>query len=100
MKLDLLYEVDVPKPWDGPHPYGQRRSGNEWLCGRESYGIRFIWERYKHHKSQRTGTAFTERILNRSYHILHILHLRTMQASISYVQPTGRTAFSSSFHQG
>ena len=25
MKLDLLYEIDVPKPWnDGPHPYGQR----------------------------------------------------------------------------
>ena len=26
MKLDLLYEIDAPKPWtDGPHPYGQRR---------------------------------------------------------------------------
>ena len=25
MKLDLLYEVDVPKPWDGPHPHGQRK---------------------------------------------------------------------------
>lgn len=26
MKLDLLYEVDAPRPWtDGPHPYGQRR---------------------------------------------------------------------------
>ena len=26
MKLDLLYEIDVPRPWtDGPHPYGQRR---------------------------------------------------------------------------
>ncbi|MET0143922.1 MAG: LLM class flavin-dependent oxidoreductase [Ilumatobacteraceae bacterium] len=25
MKLDLLYEVDVPRPWgDKPHPYGQR----------------------------------------------------------------------------
>jgi alkanesulfonate monooxygenase SsuD/methylene tetrahydromethanopterin reductase-like flavin-dependent oxidoreductase (luciferase family) len=24
MKLDLLYEVDVPKPWPGEHPYGQR----------------------------------------------------------------------------
>ena len=25
MKLDVLYEIDVPKPW-GPkaHPYGQR----------------------------------------------------------------------------
>ena len=26
MKLDLLYEIDAPQPWDeGPHPYGQRR---------------------------------------------------------------------------
>lgn len=24
MKLDLLYEVDAPKPWGEPHPYGQR----------------------------------------------------------------------------
>ena len=25
MKLDLLYEIDAPRPWDaGPHPYGQR----------------------------------------------------------------------------
>jgi hypothetical protein len=24
MKLDLLYEVDVPKPWPGEHPHGQR----------------------------------------------------------------------------
>src|SRR5215813_7238929 len=26
MKLDLLYEIDSPRPWDGgPHPYGQRQ---------------------------------------------------------------------------
>lgn len=24
MKLDLLYEVDVPRPWAKPHPWGQR----------------------------------------------------------------------------
>ena len=25
MKLDLLYEIDSPRPWEtGPHPYGQR----------------------------------------------------------------------------
>ena len=24
MKLDLLYEVDAPKPWGRPHPWGQR----------------------------------------------------------------------------
>ncbi|NGN68295.1 LLM class flavin-dependent oxidoreductase [Streptomyces sp. A7024] len=26
MKLDVLYEVDVPRPWPGPHPEGQRRA--------------------------------------------------------------------------
>ena len=26
MKLDLLYEVDVPKPWGKPHPWGQREA--------------------------------------------------------------------------
>ncbi|MCK9904710.1 monooxygenase [Parafrankia colletiae] len=26
MKLDLLYEVDVPKPWGKPHPHGQREA--------------------------------------------------------------------------
>ncbi|MYS83020.1 LLM class flavin-dependent oxidoreductase [Embleya scabrispora] len=25
MKLDVLYEVDVPRPWHGEHPHGQRR---------------------------------------------------------------------------
>ena len=26
MKLDLLYEIDAPRPWDGgAHPYGQRK---------------------------------------------------------------------------
>lgn len=24
MKLDLLYEIDCPKPWGKPHPWGQR----------------------------------------------------------------------------
>jgi alkanesulfonate monooxygenase SsuD/methylene tetrahydromethanopterin reductase-like flavin-dependent oxidoreductase (luciferase family) len=26
VKLDLLYEVDVPKPWGKPHPWGQREA--------------------------------------------------------------------------
>jgi len=26
VKLDLLYEIDVPKPWPGEHPYGQRKA--------------------------------------------------------------------------
>jgi alkanesulfonate monooxygenase SsuD/methylene tetrahydromethanopterin reductase-like flavin-dependent oxidoreductase (luciferase family) len=26
VKLDLLYEIDVPKPWAGTHPWGQRQA--------------------------------------------------------------------------
>jgi alkanesulfonate monooxygenase SsuD/methylene tetrahydromethanopterin reductase-like flavin-dependent oxidoreductase (luciferase family) len=26
VKLDLLYEIDVPKPWAGSHPWGQREA--------------------------------------------------------------------------
>ena len=26
MKLDIMYEIDAPKPWDGEHPYGQRNA--------------------------------------------------------------------------
>ena len=26
MKLDLFYEVQAPKPWGKPHPYGQREA--------------------------------------------------------------------------
>ena len=30
MKLDLLYEIDVPYPWsDKPHPYAQREAEQE-----------------------------------------------------------------------
>src|ERR1700733_10340372 len=26
VKLDMLYELQAPKPWDKPHPYGQREA--------------------------------------------------------------------------
>jgi alkanesulfonate monooxygenase SsuD/methylene tetrahydromethanopterin reductase-like flavin-dependent oxidoreductase (luciferase family) len=26
MKIDLFYEIDCPKPWDGPFPIGQKRA--------------------------------------------------------------------------
>lgn len=26
MRLDLLYEIDVPRPWPGEHPHGQRQA--------------------------------------------------------------------------
>src|SRR3989442_13780571 len=45
MKLDLLYEVDVPKPWDGPHPQGQRRS--EQKAYREAIEQIVLADRYR-----------------------------------------------------
>ena len=34
MKLDLLYEIDVPKPWgDKPFPYGQKEHDGERIEG-------------------------------------------------------------------
>ncbi|MFT5222862.1 MAG: alkanesulfonate monooxygenase SsuD [Glaciecola sp.] len=29
MKLDLFYEIDVPRPWPGEHPYGQKKAEQE-----------------------------------------------------------------------
>jgi len=29
VKLDLFYEIDVPRPWPGEHPYGQRKAEQE-----------------------------------------------------------------------
>ena len=34
MKLDLLYEIDAPKPWDGPPPLRPAQGGAEGLPGR------------------------------------------------------------------
>ena len=31
MKLDLFYEVQAPKPWGKPHPYGQREAEQKYL---------------------------------------------------------------------
>ena len=44
MKLDLLYEVDVPKPWTKPHPYGQREA--EQKSYREAVEQILRWNEY------------------------------------------------------
>src|SRR2546423_7292438 len=51
MKLDLLYEIDVPKPWpDKPHPYGQReaeqkayRDAIEQIALADTLGFNGVW---------------------------------------------------------
>ncbi len=34
MKLDLLYEIDAPKPWAGEHP--AQKEGREDECGSQA----------------------------------------------------------------
>jgi alkanesulfonate monooxygenase SsuD/methylene tetrahydromethanopterin reductase-like flavin-dependent oxidoreductase (luciferase family) len=61
MKLDLLYEVDVPKPWDGPHPHGQRRSEQkayfealEQIQLADRYGFETVWMVEHHFREGRS----------------------------------------------
>jgi alkanesulfonate monooxygenase SsuD/methylene tetrahydromethanopterin reductase-like flavin-dependent oxidoreductase (luciferase family) len=61
MKLDLLYEVDVPKPWDGPHPQGQRRSEQkayaeaiEQIKLADRYGFNCVWMVEHHFREGRS----------------------------------------------
>ena len=50
MKLDILYEVDAPKPWNGDHPKGQREREQrayyeaiEQIKLADSLGFNTIW---------------------------------------------------------
>ena len=61
MKLDLLYEVDVAKPWDGPHTYGQRRSEQkayreaiEQIKLADDYGFNCVWMVEHHFREGRS----------------------------------------------
>ena len=61
MKLDLLYEVDVPKPWDGSHPWGQRRSERrayaealEQIKLADRHGFQTVWMVEHHFREGRS----------------------------------------------
>ncbi len=70
MKLDLLYELDAPKPWDGPHPYGQRkaeqkayREGVEQIKLADSVGFNTIWAVEHHFREGRSHCPAPEVLL-------------------------------------
>jgi len=71
MKLDLLYEVDVPKPWtDGPHPYGQRRAEQrayrealEQIRLADALGFHTVWAVEHHFREGRSHCPSPEVLL-------------------------------------
>lgn len=71
MKLDLLYEVDAPRPWtDGPHPYGQRRREQrayreaiEQIKLADKMGFHTIWAVEHHFREGRSHCPAPEVLL-------------------------------------
>jgi len=69
VKLDLLYEIDVPKPW-GPHPYGQRsaeqrayREAIEQIKLADELGFHTTWHVEHHFREGRSHSPAPEVIL-------------------------------------
>src|SRR5918999_893595 len=70
MKLDVLYEVDVPKPWPKPHPYGQReaeqeayREALEQIKLADSLGFFTTWHVEHHFREGRSHSPAPEVII-------------------------------------
>ncbi|MHB8511592.1 MAG: LLM class flavin-dependent oxidoreductase [Actinomycetota bacterium] len=67
MKLDLLYEVDVPKPWGKPHPYGQREAEQkayaealEQIRMADDLGFNTVWCVEHHFREGRSHSPASE----------------------------------------
>jgi alkanesulfonate monooxygenase SsuD/methylene tetrahydromethanopterin reductase-like flavin-dependent oxidoreductase (luciferase family) len=70
VKLDLLYEIDVPKPWPGPHPYGQReaeqrayREAFEQIKLADTLGFHTTWHVEHHFREGRSHSPAPEVIV-------------------------------------
>ena len=71
MKLDLLYEIDVPKPWpDKPHPYGQREAEQkaykealEQIALADTLGFNGVWLVEHHFREGRSHCPSSEVVL-------------------------------------
>jgi len=70
MKLDLLYEVDAPKPWGQPHPLGQRQreqrayyEAMEQIKLADSLGFNTIWAVEHHFREGRSHCPAPEVLL-------------------------------------
>lgn len=70
MKLDLFYEFDAAKPWDGPHPYGQRareqktyREAMEQIRLADALGYNTVWLVEHHFRVGRSHMPCSEAVL-------------------------------------
>jgi alkanesulfonate monooxygenase SsuD/methylene tetrahydromethanopterin reductase-like flavin-dependent oxidoreductase (luciferase family) len=70
MKLDVLYEIDVPKPWGKPHPYGQReaeqrsyREAIEQIKLADRMGFQTSWHVEHHFREGRSHSSAPEVII-------------------------------------
>jgi len=82
MKLDLLYEIDVPKPWPGGHPYGQRsaeqrayREAIEQIKLADQLGFHTTWHVEHHFREGRSHSPAPEVILGALSQVTHNLRL-------------------------
>jgi alkanesulfonate monooxygenase SsuD/methylene tetrahydromethanopterin reductase-like flavin-dependent oxidoreductase (luciferase family) len=70
MKLDMLYEVDAPKPWSKPHPHGQREAEQrayqeavEQIRMADPLGFNTIWAVEHHFREGRSHCPAPEVLL-------------------------------------
>ncbi len=70
MKLDVLYEIDCPKPWPGPHPLGQRqaeqqsyREALEQIRLADQLGFHTTWHVEHHFREGRSHCPAPEVVL-------------------------------------
>lgn len=70
MKLDLLYEIDVPKPWGKPHPWGQReaeqrayREALEQIRFADTLGFKTVWLVEHHFREGRSHCPAPEVVI-------------------------------------
>ncbi|HEX4376581.1 MAG TPA: LLM class flavin-dependent oxidoreductase [Steroidobacteraceae bacterium] len=70
MELGLLYEFDVPQPWDGPHPWGQRnaeravyRDNIEQIVLADRMGFDTVWCVEHHFRENRSHMPCNEAVL-------------------------------------
>ncbi|MBT2471173.1 LLM class flavin-dependent oxidoreductase [Streptomyces sp. ISL-66] len=70
MDLDVLYEIDVPRPWPGTHPHGQRaaeqrayREAVEQIRLADRMGFRTVWAVEHHFREGRSHCPAPEVLL-------------------------------------
>lgn len=70
MDLDVLYEIDVPRPWRGTHPHGQRtaeqrayREAVEQIRLADRMGFRTVWAVEHHFREGRSHCPAPEVLL-------------------------------------